>query len=232
MLTQTSIKRSLAYSTIAQMGFMMLQCGLGAYVSAMLHIAAHSLYKAHAFLSSGSVLEMAAATNSLSMKRDNSRNLASTSKFMNPGWLALGTLAVVMPVGVAWLVGSKTHPILGLILTVALAHLIWKSFLTGRKQVMVASLCAAFAVSASYFMAYSLLDVALGDSLSRVRVPTSTLDNVLLVLVATGFLGVFFLQMGIANLNHSRFYNSLYIHASNGFYFDIFAQKIALSLWR
>ncbi len=60
MLTQTSIKRTLAYSTIAQMGFMMLQCGLGAFSAALLHIIAHSLYKAHAFLSSGSVLESAA----------------------------------------------------------------------------------------------------------------------------------------------------------------------------
>ncbi len=38
MLTQTSVKKSLAYSTIAQMGFMMLQCGLGAFSAAMLHI--------------------------------------------------------------------------------------------------------------------------------------------------------------------------------------------------
>ena len=57
MLTQTSVKKSLAYSTIAQMGFMMLQCGLGAFSAAMLHIVAHSLYKAYAFLSSGNVIE-------------------------------------------------------------------------------------------------------------------------------------------------------------------------------
>jgi len=58
MLTQTSVKRSLAYSTIAQMGFMMLQCGLGAFALATLHLVAHSLYKAHAFLSSGSVVAL------------------------------------------------------------------------------------------------------------------------------------------------------------------------------
>ncbi|MEM9646319.1 MAG: proton-conducting transporter membrane subunit [Planctomycetota bacterium] len=56
MLTQTSVKKTLAYSTVAQMGFMMLQCGLGAFSAAMLHILAHSMYKAHAFLSSGSVI--------------------------------------------------------------------------------------------------------------------------------------------------------------------------------
>ena len=53
MLTQTSIKRMLAYSTVAQMGFMMLQCGLGAYAAALLHLVAHSLYKAYAFFEFG-----------------------------------------------------------------------------------------------------------------------------------------------------------------------------------
>jgi NAD(P)H-quinone oxidoreductase subunit 5 len=56
MLTQASIKRSLAFSTVAQMGFMMLELGLGAYHLALLHLVAHSLYKAHAFLSSGTVV--------------------------------------------------------------------------------------------------------------------------------------------------------------------------------
>ncbi|MET3107391.1 NAD(P)H-quinone oxidoreductase subunit 5 [Oxalobacteraceae bacterium GrIS 2.11] len=54
MMTRISIKVSLAWSTCAQMGFMLMQCGLGAYELAALHLLAHSLYKAHAFLSSGS----------------------------------------------------------------------------------------------------------------------------------------------------------------------------------
>lgn len=59
MLFQTSVKVSLAWSTVAQMGFMMLQCGLGAFYAAALHIVAHSFYKAHSFLSSGSVVDTA-----------------------------------------------------------------------------------------------------------------------------------------------------------------------------
>ena len=51
MVTQTSVKVALAYSTVAQMGFMMLECGLGAWSAALLHLVAHPLYKAHAFLS-------------------------------------------------------------------------------------------------------------------------------------------------------------------------------------
>ena len=56
MLTRVSIKVRLALSTVAQMGFMVLECGLGLYSLAMLHLLGHSLYKAHAFLSSSAVV--------------------------------------------------------------------------------------------------------------------------------------------------------------------------------
>jgi NAD(P)H-quinone oxidoreductase subunit 5 len=61
MLTQPTVKTSLAWSTVAQMGFMILQCGLALFPIALLHIVAHSLYKAHAFLASGAAIESVAA---------------------------------------------------------------------------------------------------------------------------------------------------------------------------
>lgn len=61
MLTQPAVKTSLAWSTVAQMGFMMLQCGLALFPLALLHIVAHSLYKAHTFLASGGAVEQVAA---------------------------------------------------------------------------------------------------------------------------------------------------------------------------
>ncbi len=57
MQTRVSVKVALAWSTCAQMGFMLLQCGLGAWDLALLHLIAHSLYKAHAFLSAGSTVD-------------------------------------------------------------------------------------------------------------------------------------------------------------------------------
>ncbi|MHA7886797.1 proton-conducting transporter transmembrane domain-containing protein [Roseicyclus sp.] len=61
MLTQPAVKTSLAWSTVAQMGFMILQCGLALFPLALLHILAHSLYKAHAFLAAGQAVEGVAA---------------------------------------------------------------------------------------------------------------------------------------------------------------------------
>ncbi len=56
MLTRISIKVRLAWSTVAQMGFMLLECALGLYTLAALHLIGHSLYKAHAFLSASGVV--------------------------------------------------------------------------------------------------------------------------------------------------------------------------------
>lgn len=59
MSTRISIKVSLAWSTCAQMGFMLMQCGLGLPEMALLHLLAHSLYKAHAFLGAGGAVQQA-----------------------------------------------------------------------------------------------------------------------------------------------------------------------------
>jgi len=53
MMTRISVKVMLAWSTCAQMGFMLIEIGLGAYSLALLHLMAHSLYKAYAFLGAG-----------------------------------------------------------------------------------------------------------------------------------------------------------------------------------
>lgn len=55
--TQPAIKTSLAYSSVAHMGFSLMTCGMGIYSAALLHLMAHSFYKAHSFLSSGSLIE-------------------------------------------------------------------------------------------------------------------------------------------------------------------------------
>ncbi|MDE2452627.1 MAG: NADH-quinone oxidoreductase subunit L, partial [Burkholderiales bacterium] len=59
LLTRISIKVRLAWSTVAQMGFMVMECGLGLYKLALLHLIGHSLYKANAFLSASGAVQAA-----------------------------------------------------------------------------------------------------------------------------------------------------------------------------
>jgi NADH-quinone oxidoreductase subunit L len=55
-LVQNDIKRVLAYSTVSQLGYMFLACGVGAFVAAIFHLATHAFFKALLFLGSGSVI--------------------------------------------------------------------------------------------------------------------------------------------------------------------------------
>ncbi|QJP35486.1 pesticidal protein Cry28Aa [Nonlabens sp. Ci31] len=59
-LIQVNVKQKLACSTIAQMGFMIMQCGLGFYNAAVVHLILHGFYKAYLFLSSGEEIQHAA----------------------------------------------------------------------------------------------------------------------------------------------------------------------------
>jgi NAD(P)H-quinone oxidoreductase subunit 5 len=99
MLTQTSVKVSLAWSTVAQMGFMLLQCGLGLFALATLHLVAHSLYKAHAFLSAGSAAETVGETRALA------RLSPAPGRIALAGGLALG-IAAALSFGFSALLGT------------------------------------------------------------------------------------------------------------------------------
>jgi NADH-quinone oxidoreductase subunit L len=55
-LVQTDIKRVLAYSTVSQLGYMFLGCGIGAYTAAIFHLMTHAFFKALLFLTAGSVI--------------------------------------------------------------------------------------------------------------------------------------------------------------------------------
>ncbi len=55
-LTQTDMKKILAYSTISQLGFMIMACGVGAFVAATFHLLAHGCLKGFLFLSTGNAL--------------------------------------------------------------------------------------------------------------------------------------------------------------------------------
>ncbi len=99
MLTRVSIKVRLAWSTVAQMGFMVLECGLGLYTLAALHLIGHSLYKTYAFLSASTVVQQ---TKLRMMRGDAVPSLAS---LIAAPALAAGIVALVH-----WGVGAVSWP--------------------------------------------------------------------------------------------------------------------------
>jgi NAD(P)H-quinone oxidoreductase subunit 5 len=67
-LLQVNVKQKLACSTIAQMGFMIMQCGLGFFNAAVVHLILHGFYKAYLFLSSGEEIEQTKPEKSIQLK--------------------------------------------------------------------------------------------------------------------------------------------------------------------
>ena len=55
-IVQTDIKKVLAYSTVSQLGYMFLACGVGAFSAAIFHLMTHAFFKALLFLGAGSVI--------------------------------------------------------------------------------------------------------------------------------------------------------------------------------
>ena len=86
MLTRITIKVRLAWSTCSQMGFMVMECGLGLYDLALLHLVAHALYKAHAFLTAGEAVQEGLARHLILRTRSD-----ATRRLPIRPWLALPT---------------------------------------------------------------------------------------------------------------------------------------------
>lgn len=98
MLTRVSIKVRLAWSTAAQMGFMVLECALGLYTLALMHLIGHSLYKAHAFLAASGAVEDARLR---MMRLPTSPSVASLVVAPCAAAAVVGSLVAVAPVA-AW----------------------------------------------------------------------------------------------------------------------------------
>ncbi|CAN5475328.1 hypothetical protein BH11ARM2_BH11ARM2_24440 [soil metagenome] len=147
---EPTVKGKLAWSTVAQMGFMTAECGVAAFAAAFLHIIAHGLYKAEGFLRSGTLQRQSAS------RPEPETNqfgwvvlcavacvpvfwLASESlhvPFQTPSQigialvlaLSIGQAAVALPIGSAWVRPLIAMPIAGLALVV---YALVESFLAG-----------------------------------------------------------------------------------------------------
>jgi len=146
MLCQSAVKNSLAWSTIAQMGFMIMQCGLALFPLALLHIVAHSLYKAHAFLASGTAVDLVA-----SIRRPGPIAIPS-------GWAVtrafLVALAIYAVIGLAFGFETKSPQAvaLGAILIFGVAYLIAQGLADAApRELTRRTALYAVAASVSYF---------------------------------------------------------------------------------
>jgi len=88
-VAQTDIKKVLAYSTVSQLGFMFLACGVGAYQTAVFHLMTHAFFKALLFLGSGSVIHACSGEQDMTKMGALRKHLPHTHLTMLVGSLAI-----------------------------------------------------------------------------------------------------------------------------------------------
>ena len=220
MTTQVSIKVKLAWSTCAQMGFMMLQCGLGAYGLALLHLVAHSLYKAHAFLSSGSTVERA--------------TVASLAPSRAPAgfgrWLSAATFAVAGVGAGAWLGGFRLAnepallPFL-LVLALGVTPLLVRGAARGPGAALVAG-AGALAVAALYAGWHGLFTALVPEAATPAMVLAPRLG-----LALAAVLLLFGLQVALLAAPTSRFARALRPRLYAGLQLDESFTHLTFRIW-
>ncbi|HKQ51255.1 MAG TPA: NADH-quinone oxidoreductase subunit L [Pyrinomonadaceae bacterium] len=88
-IAQNDIKKVLAYSTISQLGYMFLACGVGAFVAAIFHVMTHAFFKALLFLGSGSVIHGMHHEQDMRRMGGLKKYMRVTHWTMFAGWLAI-----------------------------------------------------------------------------------------------------------------------------------------------
>ncbi|MEO6334557.1 MAG: NADH-quinone oxidoreductase subunit L, partial [Pyrinomonadaceae bacterium] len=88
-LAQNDIKKVLAYSTVSQLGYMFLACGVGAFIAAIFHVMTHAFFKALLFLGSGSVIHGMHHEQDMRRMGNLRKYMPITFFTMMMGWLAI-----------------------------------------------------------------------------------------------------------------------------------------------
>lgn len=226
MLTQTSIKVSLAWSTAGQMGFMLLECGLGLYSLAMLHLVAHSLYKAHAFLASGSGVDTFRAP----AMRVNPQGLQPLRLLAALGLGGLLALGIGSLYGVHW---SEQPALLGtgIILAVAMSQLtVQASAVLSPMAAVIRSASLSALLCIAYFTLHALFQDVLASSVLPVPEHAQGVYLLLAPMVAFVFLALLLTQIFL-QWAQSPARARLYVHLYNGLYIDVYITRALQTLW-
>ena len=97
MLTQNDIKKALGYSTMGQMGFMIMECGIGAFSLAIYHMFAHGVFKGTMFLSAGGVINSARQNDGIPKDELYTFAVEKQPKKARKPWLLMAAITLAIP---------------------------------------------------------------------------------------------------------------------------------------
>jgi len=220
-LTQTSVKTALGYSSVGHMGFSLLACGLGVYSAAMLHLVAHSFYKSHAFLASGSVIDLVKGS-----KVKNENRSVGLIK------VALGivmALALYTLFALIWGIDPVQELSLlaiGAVIVMGVSRL-FVAAIAGkwRSGLMVYAMILALLVTVAFFSLESATNFLISTQVPSLTLPGwGKIWAASLILFSFGL--VVCIQILAPQLSAKPYFHALAIHVRNGFYTNALFDRI------
>jgi len=229
MWAQVKVKRTLAWSTVSQMGFMMIQFGLGAFSVALLHLVAHGFYKAWSFLRSSEVSTLLPRP-ALSVRRHMFLVACGTataapaiaigalitgfSPLHSPGEMAL-VMIVALSLGQLWPIAFSDH---GRKANVGIRLLLFIAVTAGGGLLA----CGLYRGVQVYF------EPVLQVSSTHARHWTAWVAAGMPV---TAFLLLTLLHALLPTRGQRSSWQSMRVHAMHGFYFGVMADRLVASIW-
>ncbi|MDP5143614.1 NADH-quinone oxidoreductase subunit L [Rheinheimera baltica] len=215
MTTRISIKVRLAWSTVAQMGLMLVEIALGFYTLALLHLLAHSCYKAYAFLHSGNAVNHYLAAQLAQPVIPHLRHwFASLS-------LAAGLIGITHLLVIPF-VNLSSALLLILAISVLLLPALTRTDSRRPVRLLIANGCAILLL-AIYLAGKTLLQyIAPADN---------ALSMVADLFASLAFLSLFALALLLRYHAQRSAVNRLFIWLNAGGYLDEWATRVTLKLW-
>lgn len=225
MLTQTAVKSTLAWSTTAQLGFMLLELGLGLYALALLHLVGHSLYKAHAFLSSGSVVDQLRQ-----IKPPATKPVSTGNWFAAVGTSVIITGLAARGLDLDLMAAPELIPLTAIV-ALAVSQLILKGLTLGSARTAITAGLVAATMALTYFALHELFMQTFADVMPTVPVQLSPGYAVLLALVVAAFATLTWLQGPGRHRLAPGHQSALFVHLYNGLYVDMWVERLSYRLW-
>lgn len=214
MTTRISIKVRLAWSTVAQMGLMLVEIALGLYTLALLHLLAHSCYKAYAFLHSGNAVNHYLAA-----------QLAEQTNPRAVHWLVALVLASIL----VWLAQQalplsslSSAVLLILAITVLLAPAVSR---VDKRRPFAVLLAMGYGIGllALYMLGKTMV--------SQVMPSLAAINRTADLFASAAFVALFLLAVLLRYHSSHSALNKVFIWFNAGGYLDEWATRVTLKIW-
>lgn len=219
-LVQMDTKRQLAYSTMSQMGYMIMQIGLGCFTTAVFHLITHGLYKATLFLDSGSTL-----VSKISRKNETKKNYLLIFHS-----LVISTIVVVSSIQITKIFGKEADGVLllDLFMFIAVNEYMLSILKKKEKQITLfpSILFIFIACTAYYFFLNMLYETIFFTHQKNLNHPA--FENLIGLIITAWYSASLFLNKN-NTLFKTNFFKKLIVLIHNKFYIELYFQRLIIA---